>query len=94
MAEAAPRPSRTDIPHLSGGPAISTKTAHRVEVLRWAAVASRAEIFPLGAESESMEDIALRIQWGIREEYMISWAPDMTGARTFPRDLLGREGRW
>ena len=50
-------------------------------------------MLPLEEATETMEEIEHRCQMGIREDYMISWAPDRHGAKTFPRDLPEGEGR-
>ena len=93
LAESGPCPSRREILHLFGGPTVFKKTVKRMDVLRWAVVADRTDILPLEEESESRDEIRYRHQWGIREEYMISWAPERNRIITFPRDLPEGEGR-
>ena len=93
LAENGPCPSRRELLHLFGGPTVFKKTVRRMEVLRWAVVADRTDILPLDEEDETMEEMRYRHQQGIREEYMISWAPDRNRAEIFPRDLPEGEGR-
>ena len=93
LAEAGPCPSRRELLHLFGGPTVFKRTVRRMEVLRWAVVADRTDILPLDEEDESMEGIGRRHRLGRREEYMISWAPDMSEINMFPRDLPEGEGR-
>ena len=93
LAEAGPCPSRRELLHLFGGPTVFKRTVRRMGVLRWAVVADRTDILPLDEEDETMEEIGYKHQQGIREEYMISWAPDRNRAEMFPRDLPEGEGR-
>ena len=64
-----------------------------MEVLRRAVVADRTDILPLEEETETMEEMGYRRRMGLREEYMISWAPERNSINTFPRDLPEGEGR-
>ena len=93
LAESGPCPSKRELLHLFGGPAIFKRTVRRMEVLRWAVVADCTDILPLDEEMESFEEMRYRHRMGIREEYMISWAPARNGINTFPRDLPEGEGR-
>ena len=93
LAEAGPCPSRRELLHLFGGPTVFKRTVRRMEVLRWAVVADQTDILPLEEEDESMEESGSRHRLGRREEYMVSWAPDMSGINMFPRDLPEGEGR-